>query len=190
MASTLDGGEHRNGDQNLNQYHTSIKPQSYSSPVQSIHYHNAGLSCCSNTNTVPIAPVSLNLHEAWRSIAAWCSQGRWHKDSHSRDVWFFTSYCFKMCAPIKVLHQSPIVAMHGMFYRKLPPGLRKASFNMHCTFFIHDGAVELFSVSILLGGKRNVTSGFNVSLNSQVKFEVLWFGACSGCPSYKYHSGH
>ena len=35
-----------------------------------------------------------------------------------------------------------------------------------------------------------VTSGFDVSLNSQVKFEVLGFGACSGCPSYKYRLGH
>jgi hypothetical protein len=34
-----------------------------------------------------------------------------------------------------------------------------------------------------------VTSGFNVSLNLQVKFEVSGFGACSGCPSYKYRSG-
>ena len=37
---------------------------------------------------------------------------------------------------------------------------------------------------------HTVMSGFNVSLNSQVKFEVSWFGACSGCPSYKYRSGH
>ena len=28
-----------------------------------------------------------------------------------------------------------------------------------------------------------VMSRFDVSLNSQVKFEVLGFGACSGCPS-------
>jgi hypothetical protein len=37
---------------------------------------------------------------------------------------------------------------------------------------------------------RFVTSGFDVSLNLQVKFEVSGFGACSGCPSYKYRSGH
>ena len=34
-----------------------------------------------------------------------------------------------------------------------------------------------------------VTSGFDMSLNSQVKFKASGFGACSGCPSYKYHSG-
>ena len=34
-----------------------------------------------------------------------------------------------------------------------------------------------------------VMSGFDVSLNSQVKFEVSGFGACSRCPSYKYCSG-
>jgi hypothetical protein len=39
-------------------------------------------------------------------------------------------------------------------------------------------------------GRMCVTSGFDVSLNSQVKFEVLWFRACSGCPSYKYRLGH
>jgi hypothetical protein len=35
-----------------------------------------------------------------------------------------------------------------------------------------------------------VTSGFDVSLNLQVKFKVSWFRAYSGCPSYKYHLGH
>ena len=83
------------------------------------------------------------------------------KDSHSRDVWFFACDCFKWCAPVKVFHQSPIVAMHGMFYRELPPGLRKATFNAHCTFFIHDGAVKSFSASILLGGKWNTLKDFN-----------------------------
>ena len=39
-------------------------------------------------------------------------------------------------------------------------------------------------------GGQHVTSGFDVSLNSQVKNKVSWFRACSGCPSYKYHSGH
>ena len=37
---------------------TSIKPQLYSSPVWSICYRKAGLSCCSNTNTVPMALVN------------------------------------------------------------------------------------------------------------------------------------
>ena len=35
----------------------------------------------------------------------------------------------------------------------------------------------------------HVTSGFDMSLNSQVKFKVPGFGACSGCLSYKYCSG-
>ena len=37
--------------------------------------------------------------------------------------------------------------------------------------------------------RLDVTSGFDVSLNLQVKFKVSGFGACSGCPSYKYRSG-
>ena len=86
MTSTLDGGEHRNRNQSINQYHTSIKPQSYSRAVWSVHYCKAGLSCCSNTNTVPMAPVSLNLHEAWWSIAAWHSQGRWQLTTVSTDI--------------------------------------------------------------------------------------------------------
>jgi hypothetical protein len=42
------------------------------------------------------------------------------KDSHSRDVWFIASECFKGCSPFKVRHRSLIVAVHGMFYRELP----------------------------------------------------------------------
>ena len=78
MASTLDGGEHGSRGsvhQSISYIRTSVKPRSYSSTVRSIHYRKAGLSCCSNTNTAPMAPVSPNLHEAWRSIAAWRSQG-------------------------------------------------------------------------------------------------------------------
>ena len=63
------------------------------------------------------------------------------KDSHSRDVWFFACDCFKWCSPVEAFHRSPIVAMHGMFYKKLPPRLRKASFNPHCTF-CHRHGVE------------------------------------------------
>ena len=37
--------------------------------------------------------------------------------------------------------------------------------------------------------KLCVTSGFDMSLNLQVKFEVSWFRVYSGCPSYKYRSG-
>ena len=36
----------------------------------------------------------------------------------------------------------------------------------------------------------SVMSRFDMSLNSQVKFEVSWFRACSGCPSYKYCLRH
>jgi hypothetical protein len=83
------------------------------------------------------------------------------KDSHFRDVWFFACDCFKRCVPVKTLHWSPIVAMHGMFYRKLPPGLRKASFNVDYTFFIYNGMVKSFSTFIFLGGKRNTLKDFN-----------------------------
>jgi hypothetical protein len=48
------------------------------------------------------------------------------KDSHSRDVWFVASECFKGCSPFEARHRSLIVAVHGMFYRELPPGLRDA----------------------------------------------------------------
>jgi hypothetical protein len=48
------------------------------------------------------------------------------KDSHARDVWFVASECFKGCSPFKARHWSLIVAVHGMFYRELPPGLRDA----------------------------------------------------------------
>ena len=52
--------------------HTSIEPQSYGKTVWSVNYYKAGLSCCSNTNTVPLAPVSLNLHEAWCYVYGLC----------------------------------------------------------------------------------------------------------------------
>ena len=47
----------------------------------------------------------------------------------------------------------------------------------------------LFRIKRVLN-TSSVTSGFDMSLNSQVKFKVSWFRACSGCPSYKYHLGH
>src|SRR6266850_2361331 len=83
------------------------------------------------------------------------------KHSHRRDVWFFARECFKGCTPIKVFHRSPIVAVHGVFYRKLPPGLRNAGFNSHCTFLIHDGVVKPLSTSILLGGIWYALKDFN-----------------------------
>src|SRR5580693_1831519 len=48
------------------------------------------------------------------------------KDSHARDVWFVACECFKGCPPFKVRHRSLIVAVQGVFYRELPPGLRDA----------------------------------------------------------------
>jgi hypothetical protein len=48
------------------------------------------------------------------------------KDSHFRDVWFIASECSERHLPFKVGHWSLIVAVHGMFYRELPPGLRDA----------------------------------------------------------------
>jgi hypothetical protein len=83
------------------------------------------------------------------------------KDSHFRDVWFIASECFKGCSPFKVRHQSLIVAVHGMFYRELPPGLRDAWLHTQSPFFIHDGAVKSFSVSILLGNKWYALKDFN-----------------------------
>ena len=84
MASTLDGGECRSRGpvhQSISYIRITIKARSYSGAVRPIRYRKAGLSCCSNTNTVPMAPVSLDLHEARWSIAAWHSQGRWHSGS-------------------------------------------------------------------------------------------------------------
>ena len=52
MASTLDGGEHRNSDANSQSLsYIRIKPQSDSSPVQSSCYCEASLACCSYSVT-------------------------------------------------------------------------------------------------------------------------------------------
>jgi hypothetical protein len=83
------------------------------------------------------------------------------KDSHFRDVWFIASECFKRCLPFKVGHRSLIVAVHSMFYRELPPGLRDARLHMQSPFFIHDGAVKSFSASILLGNIWYTLKDFN-----------------------------
>jgi hypothetical protein len=83
------------------------------------------------------------------------------KDSHSRDVWFIASECFKGFSPFKARHQSLIVAVHSMFYRELPPGLRDARLHMQSPFFIYDGAVKSFSTSILLGDKWYALKDFN-----------------------------
>jgi hypothetical protein len=83
------------------------------------------------------------------------------KDSHFRDVWFFASECFKGCLPFKVRYQSLIVAVHGVFYRELPLGLRDARIHMQSPFLVHDGAVKSFSSSILLGDKWYALKDFN-----------------------------
>jgi hypothetical protein len=83
------------------------------------------------------------------------------KDSHGRDVWFIASECFKGCSPFKVRHRSLIVAVHGVFYRELPPGLRNARLHAQSPFFIYDGVVKLFSMSILLGNKWYALKDFN-----------------------------
>jgi hypothetical protein len=83
------------------------------------------------------------------------------KDSHRRDVWFVASECFKGCLPFKVRHRSLIVAVHGVFYRELPPGLRDARLHVQSPFFIHDGVVKSFSTSILLGDKWYALKDFD-----------------------------
>ena len=49
---------------------------------------------------------------------------------------------------------------------------------------------EHIEKKVLIPRISNVMSRFDMSLNSQVKFEVSWFRAYSGCPSYKYCSRH
>ena len=54
MASTLDGGEHRNEDQSISQYRTMNHQSSHDhTAVQSDHpcYREASLICYSNSNT-------------------------------------------------------------------------------------------------------------------------------------------
>jgi hypothetical protein len=83
------------------------------------------------------------------------------KDSHVRDVWFIARECFKRHSPFKVGHRSLIVAVHSMFYRELPPGLRDAQLHAQSPFFVHNGAVQSFSTSILLGDKWYALKDFN-----------------------------
>ena len=61
MASTLDGGEHRNGDQNINQYRISV--------YQSIHDHTVEQSDQSVT-AKPVCPAApIQTQSPWPRLA-------------------------------------------------------------------------------------------------------------------------
>ena len=69
-----------------------------------------------------------------------------------------------------------------------PPGMDKGENNNQDVVMIPPHQIRT-AITLESPSGQFVTSGFDVSLNSQVKFEISRFRACSRCPSYKYCSG-
>jgi hypothetical protein len=59
MASTLDGGEHRNKDQNINQYHTAVHQSSHDHIVEQSDQSVTAKPVC------PAAPIQTQSPWLW-----------------------------------------------------------------------------------------------------------------------------